>query len=187
MTKLEEFTDGKINGSKKLKLVLGRVENIVGKGENAVYQHFLLFPRCFHKTPFSRLLKVGLCGKELKQFLKNMQSEQINLLPHNKNVDLSKWKACTCRQNVDLSKWKAYTCRQNVDLSKWKACTCRQNVDLSKWKACTCRQNVDLSKWKACTCRQNVDLSKWKACTCRQNVDLSKWKAFEDDSSNWLK
>ena len=24
-----------------------RVENIVGKGENAVYQHFLLFPECF--------------------------------------------------------------------------------------------------------------------------------------------
>ena len=32
---------------KKLKFVLGRVENIVGKGENAGYQYFLLFPRCF--------------------------------------------------------------------------------------------------------------------------------------------
>ena len=27
----------------------GRVENIVGKGENAGYQHFLLFPQCFQK------------------------------------------------------------------------------------------------------------------------------------------
>ena len=27
-----------------------RVENIVGKGENAGYQHFLLFPLCFQKA-----------------------------------------------------------------------------------------------------------------------------------------
>ena len=27
-----------------------RVENIVGKGENAGYQHFLLFPQCFQKV-----------------------------------------------------------------------------------------------------------------------------------------
>ena len=26
---------------------LDRVENIVGKGENAGYQHFLIFPQCF--------------------------------------------------------------------------------------------------------------------------------------------
>ena len=30
-----------------LKYVLRRVENIVGKGENAGYQHFLSFPQCF--------------------------------------------------------------------------------------------------------------------------------------------
>ena len=27
-----------------------RIENIVGKGENAGYQHFLLFPQCFQKA-----------------------------------------------------------------------------------------------------------------------------------------
>ena len=27
--------------------VFYRVENIVGKGENAGYQHLLLFPKCF--------------------------------------------------------------------------------------------------------------------------------------------
>ena len=32
--------------------MLGRVENIVGKGENAGNQHFLLFPKCFQKPPF---------------------------------------------------------------------------------------------------------------------------------------
>ena len=34
----------------------GRVENMVRKGENAGYQHFLLFPQCFQSaltmTPF---------------------------------------------------------------------------------------------------------------------------------------
>ena len=34
---------------------LGRVENFVGKKENAGYQHFLLFPR-FQKAFFSRSL-----------------------------------------------------------------------------------------------------------------------------------
>ena len=34
--------------------VSGRVENILGKGENAGYQHFFLFSKCFQKTSFSR-------------------------------------------------------------------------------------------------------------------------------------
>ena len=43
-SKLKVFTDDKIKATEKLKFVLGRVENTVGKGENAGYQHFLLFP-----------------------------------------------------------------------------------------------------------------------------------------------
>ena len=50
-----------------MKFVREMVENIVGRGENAGYQHFLLFPRYFQKTSFSRPLKVGLCGKEIKE------------------------------------------------------------------------------------------------------------------------
>ena len=38
--------------------IFDRVENIVGKGENADYQHFLLFPRCFQKAFFSGSLKL---------------------------------------------------------------------------------------------------------------------------------
>ena len=56
---LKGFADYKINVTEKLKFVLRRVENIVGKGENASYQHFLLFP-CFPKTFFSTSLKVGI-------------------------------------------------------------------------------------------------------------------------------
>ena len=41
-----------------------RVESIVGKGDNAGFQHLLLFPQCFQKPCFS--IKVGMCGKGLE-------------------------------------------------------------------------------------------------------------------------
>ena len=41
------------------------VEYMVGKGENAGYQHFLLFPQCFLNASFPGSLKSGLCGKDL--------------------------------------------------------------------------------------------------------------------------
>ena len=46
---LKAPADKKINRTQKLKIVYGRAENIVGKGENAGYQQFLLFPQCFQK------------------------------------------------------------------------------------------------------------------------------------------
>ena len=48
-SKLKAYADDKINVTEKLKFVLGSVENIVGKGENAGYQHFLIFPQCFQR------------------------------------------------------------------------------------------------------------------------------------------
>ena len=48
--------------------LLERVENTVGKGENASYQHFLLFSQCFPKLSPIRSLKSGLCGKDLNKF-----------------------------------------------------------------------------------------------------------------------
>ena len=38
-----------------------RVENTVGKGENAGYQHFLIFPQCFPKPSSLGSLKVWDC------------------------------------------------------------------------------------------------------------------------------
>ena len=52
--KLIAIADDKLNVIKQLKFVLGRVENILVKGENAGYQHFLLFPQCFLMAFFSR-------------------------------------------------------------------------------------------------------------------------------------
>ena len=65
--------------------VLDRAENIVGKGENAGnnihagkgenagFQHFLLFPQCFQKLSFQEVLKVGT-------ELKHLQSDNIEFL-----------------------------------------------------------------------------------------------------------
>ena len=55
-SKLKALADDKINLSEKLKFVLERVENIVGKGENAGYQYFLLYPKCFQKVSYTGLL-----------------------------------------------------------------------------------------------------------------------------------
>ena len=59
-SKFKAFEDDIINANQNLKFVLGRVDNIVGKGENAGYQHFLLFPKCFQKLSLSGSLKVGI-------------------------------------------------------------------------------------------------------------------------------
>ena len=49
-SKLKAFADAKINVAQKLKFVYGRIEIILGKGENAGNEHFLLSPQCFLKS-----------------------------------------------------------------------------------------------------------------------------------------
>ena len=60
LVQIQSSADNKINLTQNLKFVLGNVENILGKGENAGYQHFLLFPKCFQKFLCSGSLKVGI-------------------------------------------------------------------------------------------------------------------------------
>ena len=57
-SKLNGFQDEKIIVTHKLKFILWKVENIVGKEENAGDQHFFLFRQCFQKSPFIGSLKV---------------------------------------------------------------------------------------------------------------------------------
>ena len=59
-SKLKAFADDKINVIEKQKFLLGLVENIVGKGEKAGHQHFLLFQQCFQRVSCSGSLKVGI-------------------------------------------------------------------------------------------------------------------------------
>ena len=42
-----------------MEFVFNRVINILEKGENASYQYFLLFPKCFKKAFFLRVVKTG--------------------------------------------------------------------------------------------------------------------------------
>ena len=48
--KFKAFADDKLNVGAIMISVFDTVENIVGKGENAGYQDFLLFPQCFQKA-----------------------------------------------------------------------------------------------------------------------------------------
>ena len=57
-SKLKAFADDKLNVTQNIKVVFHRTENIVGKEENAGYQHFLLFPQCFRKVFSSSASKV---------------------------------------------------------------------------------------------------------------------------------
>ena len=56
-SKLKAFADDNIKVTQTLTFVLGRVENIVEKGENAGYQHFLFFFKMFSKCFFHGVMK----------------------------------------------------------------------------------------------------------------------------------
>ena len=49
-TKFKAFADSKLMVAGLKICFFAREENIVGKGENAGYQHSLLFSLCFHKA-----------------------------------------------------------------------------------------------------------------------------------------
>ena len=49
-SKSKVFADAKIDVTENLKFVHGKVENIVGEGENGGYQEFVyFFPQCFER------------------------------------------------------------------------------------------------------------------------------------------
>ena len=50
--KLKEFADNNLKFDKNGSKLSKQVENIVGKGEIARYEQFLLFPQCFQKACF---------------------------------------------------------------------------------------------------------------------------------------
>ena len=61
-SKLRAFADSIINVTEKLTFVLGMVENVVGKGENAAYQNFKnqIIPAMNYL--FSKFFKLLLTG-----------------------------------------------------------------------------------------------------------------------------
>ena len=69
LPKLKAFADDKLNVTQNIKGVFHRIENIVGKEENAGYQHFLLFPQFFEKAFSSRVSKVVIVWEKVNQVL----------------------------------------------------------------------------------------------------------------------
>ena len=59
MDPMKAFAEDIFNVVQKMIGVTEWVENMVGIEENAGYQHFLLFPKCFQKPSFFRVLKSG--------------------------------------------------------------------------------------------------------------------------------
>ena len=59
-SKFKAFADDKMNVAQMMTSVFDRVENIVGKGENAGYQHFF-FPPIFQKVSFHVVFKSRDC------------------------------------------------------------------------------------------------------------------------------
>ena len=55
--KFKVFADEKFKVAEMAEFVHDRVENIMGKGENAGGQHFLLFLQCFQKA-FGKRLRI---------------------------------------------------------------------------------------------------------------------------------
>ena len=62
--KFKAFADDKINVTEKFKFVLERVQNIVGKGENAGYLHFLHFSKMSSELFFYRFIKSHDCVRK---------------------------------------------------------------------------------------------------------------------------
>ena len=60
MPKLRAFAGDKLDVAKMKISLFDRVENTVGKGENAGYQYFLLFPE-FSKAFLLRVIKSRDC------------------------------------------------------------------------------------------------------------------------------
>ena len=52
-SKLKALAEDKFDLTKNMKSVFQRLKNILGKRENAGYQHFLPFPQCFQRPSFS--------------------------------------------------------------------------------------------------------------------------------------
>ena len=60
LSKFRALADHNLNVAKMMIPVFDGVETIVGKGENAGNQHFLLFLQCFPKLSLLWSLKVGI-------------------------------------------------------------------------------------------------------------------------------
>ena len=65
LSKLKAFAEDNFSVPQMVQFFLDRVENIVGKGENAALQRFLPFAQCFQKVSIPGPSKVGSVRKRV--------------------------------------------------------------------------------------------------------------------------
>ena len=83
--------------------VFDRVENNVGKGENAGNQHFLLYTQCFEKASFTDTSK-GVIAWEW------VNHKPVDELIVQTESDWKQQIKCTSNHSIDL--WKVRKCRE---------------------------------------------------------------------------
>ena len=66
--------------NQKLKFVSVRGENMA-KGENAHYQHFLLFPQCFQKASYTASIKVVIVLSRVNNTMRKRPHKTIPPFP----------------------------------------------------------------------------------------------------------
>ena len=74
-TKFKAFAENNSNITKLIISLFDRVENIMGKGENAALQHFLLFLQCFQKASFPLFRLGSVSNKEYFHKNKNLENK----------------------------------------------------------------------------------------------------------------
>ena len=107
-SKLKAFADNKIFVTKKLKLVFGRVENVVGKRRKCWLPAFSPFPTMFSKAFFFRVVKSLDCVVELIYIglSTNLHSLPVLWLLYHLYILSVKKKAVFCNWWVKQNKWK---------------------------------------------------------------------------------
>ena len=79
-SKLKDVADDNFKFDENGRKLFIRVENIVGKGEIARYEQFLLFPQCFQKLALQTRRNQGLFGKGLKNVEQDQQAHACSLI-----------------------------------------------------------------------------------------------------------
>ena len=67
-SKLKVFADDNFKFDENSREFSKRVQNTVGKGENARYEQFLHFPQCFQKICNKKMQKQGLVWERVNPF-----------------------------------------------------------------------------------------------------------------------
>ena len=80
-SKLKEFADDNFKFEENGRKLSKRVENPVGKGEIARYEHFLLFSQCFQKACFPGASKGVIVWEWVKgQFFRAKRTNEIEIV-----------------------------------------------------------------------------------------------------------